>query len=381
MSQNQSMNVLHIIGDLDDGGVEKVLYELCVGDTTNRHIVISFKDEGKYGSLLTFNGIRVECIQMPPGRVTLRGIWELLSLIRSISPSVIQTWMYHGSLIGGIAAKLVSFTPVFWSIHHGNLSEGTVKHTTRWVSIVLRYLSFFIPKGIVYCAHQSLALHASLGYRKKNSYVIQNGYNFDKFKPDDLARQQFRNSLSVSVDVPLLGMVARFDPQKDHDNLFHAISILKQSGVPLFFALVGTGMALDNAEITDIADKYDIKDRLIFLGQRQDIPVVMNGIDIHVLSSLGEAFPNVLVESMACGTPCVSTDVGDAALIVGATGWIAPPRSPQDLADRMSEALCCFASDKSKWDSRKIHARQRVVDNFTIDKLVYQYTSLWSRCL
>jgi len=376
MPNSHALNVLHIIGDLDDGGVQKILTDLCIRDKANRHTVISFRDNGKYGSLLSKSGIRVECLQMPVGRISLKGIWTLLLLIRSLCPSTIQTWMYHGSLIGGIAARIVSSAPIFWSILNCNLSDGTVKQTTQWVSRILRYLSFFMPKAIIYCAHRSLEYHVSLGYNKVNSYVVQNGYNFDSFKPDNLARGQFRSSLSIPVDVPLLGMVARFDPQKDHKNLFNAIAILKQKEVRFFFVLVGSGMTLENSEISAFVDNYNIKDRLIFLGQRKDIPSVMNAMDIHVLSSLAEAFPNVLVESMACGTPCVSTDVGDATLIVGDTGWIVNPQSPQDLADGILEALRCFA-DRDEWYLRKLHVRQRVVDRFSIDKLIYQHNSVW----
>ncbi len=377
MPIDKPMHILHIIGDLDDGGVEKVLYELCVEDKANRHTVVCFKDEGKYGQLRSANGVTVKCLQMPSGRLSLKGVWELMSFISRMSPTVIQTWMYHGSLIGSIAAKLVSSAPVFWSIHHGNLSVGTVKRTTRFVSNVLKYFSYFIPRAIIYCAHQSFSFHASLGYSKNKSVVIQNGYNFDKFKPDDLAREQFRESLSIRPDVPVFGMVARLDPQKDHKNLFEAISILKQSDDFFLFILVGSGMMPDNNKIIEVADQFDVKDRLIFLGQRQDIPVVMNGIDIHVLSSLGEAFPNVLAESMACGTPCVSTDVGDAALILGENGWIVRPRSPEDLANGMRAALRCFASDKPIWNLRKLEARQRVVEKFGLARMVNKYTNIW----
>ena len=378
MLTDKPMHILHIIGDLDDGGVEKVLYELCVEDKVNRHTVISLKDGGKYGQLLSANDVSVKCLQMPPGRLSLKGVRELFSFIRTISPTVVQTWMYHGSLIGSIATKLVSVAPVFWSIHHGNLSVGTVKPTTRLVSSILMYISYFVPKAIIYCAHQSSALHASLGYSKNKSVVIQNGYNFDMFKPDDLSREQFRASLSLPPELPVFGMVARFDPQKDHKNLFEAIAILKQSDVFFLFILVGLGMTSDNNSIIEIADEFDIKDRLIFLGQRQDVPVVMNGIDIHVLSSLGEAFPNVLAESMACGTPCVSTDVGDAALIVGENGWIVRPRSPQDLANGMRSALSCFTADEVKWNMRKSDARKRVVEKFGLTLMVNKYTALWS---
>jgi glycosyltransferase involved in cell wall biosynthesis len=378
MRNKNSLNVLHIIGDLDDGGVQKILTELCIGDKKNSHTVISFRDNGKYVSLLSRSGIRVECLQMPVGRISLKSICTLLLLIRSVSPSTIQTWMYHGSLIGSIAARIVSSAPIFWSIHNSNLSEGTVKKTTRLVSHILRYLSFFIPKAIIYCAHRSLEYHVSLGYTKEKSYVVENGYNFDTFKPDSLARCQFRSSLNIPEDVPLLGMVARFDPQKDHKNLFKAISILKQKKVRFYFVLVGSGMTLNNSEILALVNKYNIKDHLIFLGQRKDIPTVMNSIDIHVLSSLAEAFPNVLVESMACGTPCVSTDVGDATLILGDTGWIVNTRSPEDLADGILDALFCFA-DKDEWYLRKILVRQRVVDRFSIDKMICRHNSVWHK--
>jgi glycosyltransferase involved in cell wall biosynthesis len=376
MSNIQALNVLHIIGDLDDGGVQKILADLCVGDKANRHTVVSFRDNGKYGSLLSKNGIRVECLQMPVGRISIKGIWTLLLMIRSICPTTIQTWMYHGSLIGSVVARIVSSAPIFWSIHNCNLSDGTVKRATQWVSRILRYLSFFMPKAIIYCAHRALEYHVSLGYNKANSYVVQNGYNFDSFKPDNLARVQFRSNLAIPVDVPLLGMVARFDPQKDHENLFKAISILKQKEVRFSFVLVGTGMTLETSEIAAFVDNYKIKDHLILLGQRNDISSVMNAIDIHVLSSLAEAFPNVLVESMACGTPCVSTDVGDATLIVGDTGWIVNPQSPQELADGILAALNCFA-DRDEWYLRKLRARQRVVDRFGIDKLIYQHNAVW----
>ena len=112
------------------------------------------------------------------------------------------------------------------------------------------------------------------------------------------------------------------------------------------------------------------------LGRNENIPQLMNGLDLHVLSSsYGEGFPNVLAEAMACGTPCIATDVGDSASIVGKTGWVVPPKNPTKLAKAIGKALYEFGT--SKWEKRCIKARLSIKKKFTINKMLKSYNKEW----
>ena len=136
-------------------------------------------------------------------------------------------------------------------------------------------------------------------------------------------------------------------------------------------------MAANNQELCRLIESQGVKDNVLLLGERPDIPSVMNALDIHVLSSsFGEAFPNVLAEAMACGTPCVTTDVGDAAVIVGDTGWIVPTSNSELLANAISEAVAEM-QDSEKWAVRRSMCRDRVVLNFSIERMVDNYHNVW----
>jgi len=136
-------------------------------------------------------------------------------------------------------------------------------------------------------------------------------------------------------------------------------------------------MNSSNVELVATIQEEDIENRLLLLGRRPDIPEVMNALDIHVLSSYGEAFPNVLAEAMSCGTPCVTTDVGDAALIVGETGWVVPPRDSMALAQAIDGAMNEM-KDSPKWSQRKISARKRISNNFHIEQVLEAYNKEWN---
>jgi glycosyltransferase involved in cell wall biosynthesis len=170
-------------------------------------------------------------------------------------------------------------------------------------------------------------------------------------------------------------MVSRYDPQKDHANLLKALSILRQKNIEFRCALVGKHIDDSNKELTFLIKKLELDSNILLLGSRSDIPTVMNGLDLHVLASSSEGFPNVVAEAMACGTPCVVTDVGDASFIVGDTGWVVPPRDSQRLADTIELAI--KESNRSGWVTRSIAARQRIEKNFSIDNMIRNYNAIW----
>lgn len=369
--------IVHIIADLDDGGAEAVLYRLATNDNALKHCVISLMDIGKYGPLLLQEGVEVYCVNMPQGRVTLKGLWFLWKRLRALRPSVVQTWMYHADLIGGVVARLAGIKTVCWGVHHTTLKVGKSKRSTIYVARLCSLLSRWVPAKIVCCASKSVEVHVKLGYENNKMVVISNGYDLEEFFVDRASRKRLRSEWGIDASLPLLGMVGRFDPQKDHQNLAYALGTLRRSGFDFRFLLVGKNILETNQELVAWFDQQDLRDQMIFLGQRSDIPAVMNALDIHVLSSsYGEAFPNVLAEAMACATPCVTTDVGDAALIVGKTGWVVPAGNAEALAAALRESLAELI-DTPAWTIRKQQARERIVDNFGVEKMVNAYHNLW----
>jgi glycosyltransferase involved in cell wall biosynthesis len=176
----------------------------------------------------------------------------------------------------------------------------------------------------------------------------------------------------------LIGTVGRYDPQKDHANLLQALVLLRSRNIPLRCVLVGTNLDGENQELLAQIQRLGLEKTVMLLGRRTDIPAVMSALDVHVLpSAYGEAFPNVVAEAMACETPCVVTDVGDAAYIVGDMGWVVPPRNALTLANAIEQALIAL-KNPADWQQRKTAARQRIEQNFSIERMVAQYHAVWA---
>jgi len=371
------MKILNIITGLNNGGAEAVLYRLCVHDSNYKHIVISLMNEGKYGSLLKDAGVVVHSLNMPAGRVTLSGLYKLFKLIRKFKPNIVQTWMYHADLIGGVIARLAGIKNVFWNIRQTTLEPGKSKRATFFIAKLCAKLSKRVPKKIVCCAEKAVEVHGSIGYDTSKITVISNGYDLSKLCVIPNSQAQLKKELG---DVfPLIGMVGRFDLQKDHFGLLEAFTIVKKTGISHKLVLVGLEINTSNIALIEKIQLLGLKDEVLLLDQRNDIPTIMNSLDLHVLSSSSEGFPNVLAEAMACNTPCVTTDVGDAALIVGDTGWVVPPKNPQALADAILIAINQKKVDPITWASRKVACRKRIIDNFSIETMVKKYHEVWSR--
>lgn len=366
--------VVHIITGLGDGGAEAALFRLCRASLDMEHHVISLMTRGKYGPLLEEAGVPVVSMDMPRGSVTLAGLARLWRQVHNLKPDAVQTWMYHADLLGGTAAKLAGCRTIFWGIHNSVLVRGESSTGTIWVSRLCALLSRFIPKVIICCARKSAEVHAELGYDRSIMRVIPNGYDLDQFRPDAGSGRAFRRELGLGNE-RLVGFVARFDSQKDHENLFGALVALRERGRSPTCLLAGAGMDNSNPALTEMLRDLGLTKQVQLLGQRGDIPALMNALDLHILSSSAEAFPNVLAEAMACATPCVSTDVGDAAEIIGDTGWIVPPRDPQSLARAIGTAL--EAAEGDSWNARRDAARQRMEHRFSIDRMAREYRSVW----
>ncbi|WP_369920483.1 glycosyltransferase [Marinomonas polaris] len=368
--------ILHIITSLSDGGAEAVLYRLCTFDKKNTHIVISLMDEGKYGPLLEKSDITVHCLEMPAGKISFKALIELYKLIRQFKPDVVQTWMYHADLIGGVIAKFAGVKNIVWGVHNTTLIKGKSKQSTIIIAKLNAFISYFVPKQIIYCAAKSRQVQESIGFNSGIGCVVPNGYDMDDFMPNPIAGLNFRNEVKLAHDKFLIGHVGRFDPLKDYETLLTSIAELQNIKSDFNMILVGGDLDEENSVLSNIINRRNILN-IKRLGRRSDISAIMNAFDIFILSSVSEAFPNVLNEAMACGTPCVTTDVGDAAFIVGDTGWIVPSRNPQALSKAMFEAMEEKYNNPIAWEERRLSCRNRIVNNFSIEKMVTGYHHIW----
>jgi glycosyltransferase involved in cell wall biosynthesis len=373
-----SMHILHIITGLGQGGAESVLYRLATAPgQICRHTVISLTDAGIYGERLRVAGVDVQTVSMARGRFSLRGFIKLTRLIRATPAHVVQTWMYHADLIGGLAARYVGQRAVCWGIRNSGAYLEKSSASARLMLRISARLSGRVPAAIVCCAPDAARRHQAAGYDGTHMHVITNGYDLVRFAPDGLARARVRREWDIDDSHLLIGCVARWDPLKDHDNLMHALAALDADDTQgnIRCVLVGRGMTADNTQLMAIIDRLGLQSKIILAGPRDDIPAVMNALDIHVLSSRAEGFPNVVAEAMACGTPCVVTQVGDAAAIVGDAGWIAPAERPAALQGALASAV--DAVRRYGRESVGEHGHQRVHQCLGLAKMVHAYTVLW----
>ena len=339
--------------------------------------VISLKGRGFYGETLEDSGVKPHYFQFARffELASLFEFFRLVRLIASLQPDVVQTWLYHADLIGGLAARFAGCNRVVWGIRTCNLNPKLNSRFTLIVAWLCARVSGFVPVAIASCSIEAAKAHKVMGYSSKKFHVIPNGYDLSRYMPNVSMRQQIRREWGVEDGQILIGCVARWNPYKDHPNLLHALSLVAESGVSVRCLLVGAGTSAENAELNDLLSKYNLKSLVILADSRSDIPDVMNALDMHVLASVSEAFPNVVAEAMACGVPCIVTDVGDAAMIVGDTGWIVPPRNPQLLAKAIETAALSF--DTPAFASRRLAARNRIVENFSLEKMTQSYVNLW----
>ncbi|MEM7025681.1 MAG: glycosyltransferase, partial [Pseudomonadota bacterium] len=235
------------------------------------------------------------------------------------------------------------------------------------------------PHTIIYNARISADQHERLGYDPSKTVVIPNGFDCTLLRPRPEQGDWLRHELGIPATRTVVGMVARNHPQKDVGNVVRALSLLAEGGTDVHFVITGPGFDAGNAELTHLLGEAGIGDRVTRLGQRKDIPDLVPGFDLLVLpSAWGEGFPNALGEAMACGVPCVTTDVGDSAWIVGTSGIVVPPSNPEALAEGLGRLVALGPDGRRQLGEQ---ARQRVIDNFEIDDIVSRYEGLYEEAI
>lgn len=369
--------VLHIITGLNDGGAEGVLARLCLHSKRAKHVVISLMDAGKYGADLSAAGFTVHCLGMNPGNPSLVKLFKLVRLIKDECLDAVQSWMYHADLLGGVAARFAGIRRVFWGVRMSTMEKGKSKRSTILIARLCAFLSNFLSEKIICCANKALSAHTAIGYSQSKLLVIPNGYDLALFKPNIPAGISVRTELKVDDESFVVGMVGRFDPLKDHSNLLQALALVAREPINFRCLLVGKDLSPNNHILMTQIEELGLKNNMILVGKRTDVPAVMNALDLHVLSSCSEGFPNVIAEAMACGTPCVSTNVGDAMDIIGNQHACCPISDPQALAGLIIKVANEYQQNPALWQARKAASVRRISENFSIQAMVNAYEACW----
>jgi glycosyltransferase involved in cell wall biosynthesis len=322
--------------------------------------------------------IAIATLGMPRGRASLPTIWRLCRTVRALAPDLIHGWMYHGSLAATIAGRSLPYgAPVIWNIRHSVQDLAVEKRLTRWIIRLSAQLSRF-PRAIIYNARISAAQHQALGFDPSNAVVIPNGFDTARFRPQPDGKARLCKALRIDPEATVIGMVARNHPMKDPANLVRALALLQAGGhAAVHLVIIGDGLDPAHEGLGALVRELGLGPRITLLGERNDVPALVAGFDIAVLpSAWGEGFPNVLGEAMASGVPCVATDVGDCAWVLGPHGIIVPPRQSEALAKALSRLIDLGAEARRQLG---LAARARIVHHFSIQEIARQYEALHLR--
>ncbi len=372
------LHVVHVITGLGRGGAESMLYKLVEAlprEAGFEHSVISLTlaNEFDFDSL----GVAVHRLGLRRGRPTLSALMELRRLVRTIRPDLVQGWMYHANFAATVAAD--GGPPVMWGIRHALHDLKNEKRLTRTL-IRAGALLARSPRvrAVVFCSEASRIQHEAIGYPGSKSVFIPNGFDCQRFAPATIAAGRLRAELGLPGDAILVGNAARLDRIKNQEGLIRAFSSVAARHTQAHLLLAGAGVTSANAGLMAAIRDGGYGTRIHLLGERLDMPQFYAGLDAHVLSSRSEGFPNVLGEAMACGVPCISTDVGDAAEIVGDTGCIVPRGDNDALADALEKLLSMPADARIGLGER---ARERVLARYSLQVVAERYAKLYREAI
>lgn len=369
-------NILHIITGLETGGAERSLANLALMERSGqfRHHIVSLAGLGRYGPELMDAAIPVTALNIGTGQGLRTAYVRLRRLVNEISPSIVHGWMYHGSLAASAVTLRVHRRPALaWNIRHTLTELDREKRGTRMVIRALPWIPGR-PRAIIYNSHRARAAHELFGFPVGVGHVVPNGFDTNRWRPDSNARAALRQQFAIADDAIVIGYVGRYHPIKNVPSLLSAVRIVLEQEPRAHLMVAGEGILPSNRELASLIAALP-KGRAHLLGQRKDIEAVMPAFDIFALSSDSEAFPNVLGEAMACGLPCVATDVGDCRLLLDGCGSIVPPGETQALAD---ELLAMVRSpDAARW-TLGAAARSRIQQQYSMAATIDSYRALYT---
>ncbi len=366
------IRITHLIPSLEIGGAEQSLVKLVTGldPQVFEQRVISMIGGGALASKLEAVGIPLESLGMRRGQPSPRAYWRLRRSLRGAPPDVLQTWLYHADLLGTIAVGRATRPSLVWNVRCSNMDLTQYRSLTRLVLFILSRWAFR-PLAVLVNSEAGRRYHAALGYAPRRWEVIPNGFDTERFRPDSVARDAIRRELAIPPQAPIVGLVARHDPAKDHRTFLEAARLVHTACPLTRFILIGSGIPA----LREAVSAQGLASHVHLLDARSDIERVMAAFDVGCLASAwGEGFPNVLGEMMACGVPCVTTRVGDAATIIGTTGEVVSPGDATALATALIGLCSVTPAARARLGAA---ARARIQADYSLAVVLARYADFY----
>ncbi len=376
---SRPIRIAHVITELNMGGAEQMLCKLVARMDRERFgcIVVSMTDKGPIGERIAEAGVRVFQLGMGLGKPTPGGVAKFLRLLEQESVDIVQSWLYHADLFGLIMGRVAEVRRVVWGVR---CSDMRLRRYRPLTALTVRLCGVLSPlvDAIVVNSREGARIHRKRGYLTDRMVLIPNGFDTVAFRPDEGARARLRNELGLAGDARLIGLIARFDLMKDQPNFLRAADLLAEREPSVHFVMVGRGVTPENRHLAGLIPDR-LKGRVHLLGQRDDVAHIAAGLDIAASSSaFGEGFSNTIGEAMACGVPCVVTDVGDSAMIVGDAGVVVPPGDSEALAEAFRRVLDMSPESRAAMGAR---ARERIQREYELSAVVKRFENLYERLM
>jgi len=363
--------IVFLIRSLNYGGSERQLVALAKGLHERQYgvTVAVFYSDGPLERELREAGVRVRGLDKG-GRWDLLGfLLRLVQLLREEKPDTLYGFLASSNTLSALLKPIFWRTRMVWGVRASNVDLARYDRLSRLSYGVERRLSRFADL-IVANSRAGSSYAVAHGFPKSKMVVIPNGIDTERFRPDPDERRRVRAEWGIEEGDKLIGTVGRLDPMKDHPTFLRAAAMLSRKRGDVRFVCVGDGPADYRRELSALSEELGLAQRLFWVGAREDIPAVYNALDIVTsTSAYGEGFSNIIGEAMACGVPCVATDVGDSAWILGSQGLVVPPGNPEALAARWHDVVYKALEARS---AIGLGLRERVIRNFSLDRMIEQ---------
>lgn len=373
----ESLRIIHIITTTSVGGAEQTMKKLIMTYSSNIEVlVVSLTGVGPIGDDLAANQVHVESLNVAGLLSAIKGFFRLRKILSEFDPDIVQTWMYHADLFGGVCAYFTGFKRIIWGIRRTGFYGR--KSRTYFLMKICAFLSYVIPKKVVCVSHSAEEAHSKYGYDRKKMTVVHNGINSEVFNYSKENREKIRKELGVCTDDEVVGVVGRFHFDKGLDIFVDAAAAICANHQTARFLLVGRGCDESNYVLMKQIESLNLQKHFILLGERKDIPEILSALDVYCMTSRTEGFPNGLVEAMATEVPCIATNVGDVQKIATPNMMLINSLDPHEVSFAMNEMLRKPRSFRVALGKEE---RKKVEDVFSVSAMKGKFYSLYAQVM
>jgi glycosyltransferase involved in cell wall biosynthesis len=386
------LKIAHIITDMNGfGGTEATLLRYIKASKIpiSCHRVIVLKSLGvgtTLGAQMVAAGISVIALDQKRSSISIIAVFRLYKELKKFDPDLISGWLYHPSLLASFIAPFLRRRPaVVWNIRSLPFAN-LLKTPGRFiVQRVLAALSYFTRPILVSNSSAAMREHVAIGFKVSKSHlaIINNGIDSHQYFPHSEDRLTVRRELNIPTDALLIGCVGRFVPEKGYQIMFDALRLTQEKLRPelfsrLHFLAVGNNVTLENQAFRELVLSSIPENKIHLLGKRADVARLLRSLDLFILSSISESFPNSLVEAMATGIACISTDVGECSEVLFTPDLVVPSSDAFVLSERIVKVLEMTEVDRGELGATN---RKRIVEQYGLSKMIESFDSMFKNAI